>query len=289
MRKLIYKFLSIFINNNSTWPLIRPFALFGKNLLFIREKHERKQNIPSHIHNLFQNQIVLYGPFKGMKYNTKKGFYSAIYPKLLGCYESEIHPVIEKCCGTDYSEIIDVGCAEGYYAVGLSIRLPKAKVFAYDIDKQARELCQEMANLNQVADRVEIRSFCSPQELRDFEFTRKGLVISDCEGFEKQLFTPENISNLQQADVLIEIHDFADITISEYIYDLFKDTHNIERIKSLDDIEKIRRFSFKEIEGLSFQTKKILLSEGRPVIMEWFFCTKKNSLKDEVCLYRNTQ
>ncbi|MDZ7906377.1 MAG: hypothetical protein U5N55_11810 [Cypionkella sp.] len=65
--------------------------------------------------------------------------------RLLGAYEASLHPVIKDICTCDYAQIIDVGCAEGYYAVGLARRLPAARVFAarqqpYCARKNARKL-----------------------------------------------------------------------------------------------------------------------------------------------------
>ena len=58
------------------------------------------------------------GPFKGMDYVTA-ATEGPLIPRLLGTYESELHPYLAKLAGggIDYC-VIDVGCAEGYYAVG---------------------------------------------------------------------------------------------------------------------------------------------------------------------------
>lgn len=272
MRNFIYKILALFINHSLTWPLIKPIGLLGRNILFIREKYEISKHFSITIKEKLNKKIVLNGPFKGLKYNSLEAYYSALYPKLLGCYESELHQVIEDCCKNKYSEIIDVGCAEGYYAIGLSIRFREAKVFAYDTNKKARELCTIMAHINQVSERIVINSYLSPNDLEHFQFSQKGLIICDCEGYEKDLFNKNNIANLIQCDLIIEIHDFVDITISNYLFNLFKNTHSIQRIKSLDDLDKIRKYNMNETDQLDFQTKKILISEGRPSIMEWFFC-----------------
>jgi len=40
--------------------------------------------------------------------------------KLLGFYEQPLQPYIEQVIQTGYPTIINIGCAEGYYAVGLA-------------------------------------------------------------------------------------------------------------------------------------------------------------------------
>ena len=133
-----------------------------------------------------------------------------------------------------------------------------------------------MADLNNVSERVFIESECTSQVLSDFKFTKRGLVICDCEGYEKKLFTPATIKNLTNCDLIIETHDFIDLTISEYIENLFSFTHKITIIKSIDDIIKAKTYSFPETENLDLQTKRKIFSEGRPAIMEWYYLESKN-------------
>jgi protein-L-isoaspartate O-methyltransferase len=56
--------------------------------------------------------------------------------KLLGAYEHSLHDVLLKPVSRQPDPIINVGCAEGYYAVGLARLLPDATVYAFDIDRQ---------------------------------------------------------------------------------------------------------------------------------------------------------
>src|SRR5690606_34320539 len=144
------------------------------------------------------------------------------------------------------SEILDIGCAEGYYAVGFALKCPGTRVYAYDTDEQARNYAQQMAELNGVADRVEVRAHCSAETLAGFSFTGRALIFCDCEGYEKQLFNGDNLANLKNCDLLIETHDFIDITISGYIEALFAGTHRVQVIRSLDDITKAKEYAYTE-------------------------------------------
>ena len=109
-------------------------------------------------------RCVQHGPFAGMKY-VDQAVCSCYAPKLVGCYEAELHDVLERAITGDYSTLIDVGCAEGYYAVGLACRLPNKKVYAFDLDPRARELCTEMAKLNGVGDQVIVGAACNTEVL----------------------------------------------------------------------------------------------------------------------------
>src|SRR5512140_2013789 len=62
---------------------------------------------------------VLSGPFKGMRYGDFS-YNSALIPKLLGTYEADLHNWVGEALATGYDAVINVGCAEGYYAVGFA-------------------------------------------------------------------------------------------------------------------------------------------------------------------------
>ncbi len=218
---------------------------------------------------------VRHGSFKGMRYPRVKSVGSALFPKLLGSYEREVHPVIEAICGQNYTEIVNIGCAEGYYAVGLALRMPKARVFAFDINEEATWLCRQMAELNGVGDRVILGSFCDPEVLKSIKFTGRGLIVSDCEGYEKQLFTPEIVKLIAPHDVFLEVHDGVDINISTLMRKIFEPTHRIESILSLDDIQKAITYSYPELHNYDLAERKILVGENRPHIMEWLFLQSK--------------
>ncbi len=234
----------------------------------------RKQSLPapSPRHNerfekLLGSSVVQSGPFKGMIYPGFTAFGSAIYPKIIGCYESEIHTEIERLIAKNYKQIFDVGCAEGYYAVGFAMKSPASKVFAFDTNADAQQFCKQMAELNEASSRVSVGAFCSPELLAEFDFTSRTLIFCDCEGFEKYLFNSSNIGNLKNVDLLIETHDFIDIETSAYLKKLFGPTHRIRIIKSISDIEKAHTYPY--FKNLSLTERKELFCETRPDVMEW--------------------
>ena len=62
---------------------------------------------------------VTSGPFAGMRY-IDASFGSAYIPKLLGTYEQELSNVLAGIIAKRPKAVVDVGAAEGYYAVGLA-------------------------------------------------------------------------------------------------------------------------------------------------------------------------
>jgi precorrin-6B methylase 2 len=266
------------VRNKYVWTIIRPIVAF-----FVKLNEARNYNVTknynnkilneANIHAIVNNLVVQNGPFKGMIYPDAKSAGSAIYPKLIGSYESELNTYIELACKRQYSDIIDIGCAEGYYAIGLALRNPKSKITAYDTNEKARKLCKEMAIANQVENRVDIKSAIFMEDILNLNSDGKILIISDCEGYEKELFNERTTNKLKNCDLIIEMHDNVDIDISTNFYNLFKITHDVIVVKSIDDMEKAKTYNFLP-KDVSLSAKKIIYSE-RPFIMEWLICFSK--------------
>jgi hypothetical protein len=150
--------------------------------------------------------IVRSGPFAGLRYPPEAIANRHVAPRLIGLYERCLHPVIAGVVNTAYQHIVDVGCAEGYYAVSLALRYPEATVHAFDADARELALCRRMAQLND-ARNVAFHAFCDPGTLCALIQNRRCLVLSDCEGFEDKLFNLDVIAAASQTDVLIELHE----------------------------------------------------------------------------------
>lgn len=151
---------------------------------------------------------VLEGPFRGMHYPKRSLLSRDGIPLLFGTYELELHPVIEEVASNRYDCIVDVGSAEGYYAVGLALRT-RTPVYAFDCEPRERHYLREMAQLNGVGDLIRIGSWCGPKVLSRLVGGRRCLVISDCEGFEFDLFNDECAVAVGASDLLIELHEYA--------------------------------------------------------------------------------
>jgi len=240
-------------------------------------RNNNRQIVSDAIDNKISDLVVKHGPFKGMLYPSKRSAGSALFPKLLGSYEAELHGVIGQAIAKRYTEVIDIGCAEGYYAVGLALRIPNANIYAYDTNPKALIYSNEMFKLNNIEpNRFFTGGFCDEQTLRDIPIRQKALIVCDCEGYEKHLFTKKSLDFLSKQDLLIEVHDLFDIEISSYLSRLFSETHRLTVVYSIDDIQKAKTYNYDEIDGYDLSTKKVLLAEGRGSIMEWFYLESIN-------------
>src|SRR6266542_3465459 len=155
--------------------------------------------------------VVQSGPFRGMRYLSQLTsadtlLSHTVVPKLLGSYEAELHDALMRVCERQYRQIINIGCAEGYYAVGLALRLPDIQVFAFDMDSTNRAFCGEMARINGVAGRIFIRGECTRKELATLAAPGNSLIVCDCEGCELDLLRPDVTPGLLTCDVIVELH-----------------------------------------------------------------------------------
>ena len=192
---------------------------------------------------------VLHGPFRGMRYPKASLASRDGIPILFATYELELHSVIEEVTSKQYDRIIDIGCAEGYYAVGLAIRTD-APVFAFDCEPRERSYLRQMARLNKVADRVHSDAWCNPRILERLTRGRHCLVISDCEGYELTLFQGTTLSALTDCDLIIELHEtFPGTDVRSTMLERFGSSHS-PKIITFDQLnagsvvpEKWRKFA----------------------------------------------
>jgi len=175
---------------------------------------------------------ILAGPFKGMKYRPYS-FGSGVFTKFVGTYELELQPAVEALDQQQHDLIVDIGSAEGYYAVGLTRRLAAKRTVAFDIVPYAHKLMKENARLNGVAEKIETRGACDASTLESIlQSADRPLVISDCEGFEDEILNPESVPSLKKATMIVETHDHDFPGITDRLCARFEDSHKIERIEA---------------------------------------------------------
>ena len=176
-------------------------VLFGGRTLSVRRDARRA------IFGAEKTPQVKAGPFRGMRYDVGHTW-GLPTNKWLGTYEAELNPVVEEIVQLNPTDIFDIGCAEGYYAVGLARRLPSARVWAFDADPISLWQCRRLARANGVSSRVKLRGFCTPESLGRV-LTERSLIVCDIEGGEIDVLDPKRIPMLRQCWLLIETHQLG--------------------------------------------------------------------------------
>ncbi len=171
---------------------------------------------------------VFAGPFRGMQL-IPDIMDQHFAPSLLGTYEWELHSAVEDVITKPYKQIINVGSSFGYYSVGMAMRMPEAKIYAFDIDPIAREKCKKMAQINGVENQVIIGELFSGEDYERFAGPET-LLFMDIEGGEDDLLDPQKYPALLSMDVIVELHDCVKNGLSTALPLRFAQTHDVRVI-----------------------------------------------------------
>ncbi len=276
LKSLARRFAEAIVASDPLWrPLSRTLVRGSQFLCAMRNQHEVEQTVANHppLRDALQKREILAGPFKGMKYGQTKALCSTLHPKLLGTYEHELAAAFDRALARKPRLVVDVGAADGYYAVGFAYRDPSAHVIAYDQDPRAREELAKLAALNGVADRIEIRGRCEPSELLNLKET-SGLMIVDCEGFEEFILSAANIAHLTGWDFIIETHDGFSPGITKLLAGRFAATHRVEVVEAVHDFDKVDHIRVPLLDGLPRREADMVLAEGREhACLRWLVCS----------------
>jgi hypothetical protein len=214
---------------------------------------------------------VYAGPFKGMAY-VAEAAEGALIARLLGTYEDELHPHIERFAGLGLEAVVDVGCAEGYYAVGLARRMPGVTVHAYDIDAAARTNCAELARKNGVAERVRIGGAFKPEDFAGFA-GRRTLVMVDTEGAELDILDPARGPALRDMWIIVETHDGFTAGALQTLVDRFSASHDIIRVDQQPKVFEIPWW----LKELGHLDQLLAVWEWRTFPTPWLVMTPKSA------------
>lgn len=198
----------------------------------VHERRRARGEYDSLALRISPDRTVLAGPFAGMRIPREASWHAPpIY--LVGTYERPLHPWILDAVHRTPSVVVDVGAADGYYAVGLARLLPDCVVYAFDLDPLAQQATRRTARMNDVTN-VVTRGRITPQALQRV-LVRGAFVISDCEGYELELLDLESAPLLASAYIIVELHDTVAACASRTIPLRFGETHRIHMIGAAND------------------------------------------------------
>ena len=212
------------------------------------------------------------GPFAGMRY-VQTGCFGAFLPQVLGTYEMEVWDCLAPCLQWKGGLFVDVGAAEGYYAVGMLVRNPSLRTVAFEAEPESRKVLAELGNLNGVAGRLEMKGFATHAELESVLSGKTHVfALIDIEGGEFDLLDPVLVPSLRRVPFLVEIHDWfhPDRDADTLFKSRFEATHEIIEIKARDPKpEDIANPFWRWVARTNRTIAGRLLNE-RPSIMRWF-------------------
>jgi len=232
----------------------------------------RRRELLPYIYTHTQGQVQT-GPFQGMTIvpNTMWGDGDTA-SKLLGLYEDELHEFVNDAIASTPDVVINVGCAEGYYSVGMATRLPGSQVFAIDMDERSMHVVNENVAANGVTNLSAINAVVDTAWLQNHcKDLVNPLLIFDCEGAELELLDPNQVPALNHASILVECHDCIVSGITDTLTKRFQDTHAVKY--TAQTVKDSYQFDF--LQPLSDCDKWALVHEGRPSTMTWLYMVPK--------------
>lgn len=254
-----------------------PFIALGNLLRKEKKKYllDRRKQVEQTILSKYLNKgsKVISGPFKGLDYPGFESFSSTLIPKLIGTYESEIYADLEDLANDGkYDNVVIIGAADGYYAVGLAVRMPNTRVVGFDADPRALNFCKLLKERNH-AGNLEVRGVFLDDTMKEFENARN-LVICDVDGFEFDLFTNNDfVTSLKKSDIIIETHDYLDKRITPLILKVLSSTHDTKVIPYIQN--KINELPHDIFKNANQEEKKVACLE-RIVDNKWVIARNKN-------------
>ena len=231
----------------------------------------RRQVAARRLRELTRNTVVG-GPFEGMTY-VPNAHGSAWCPKILGTYEQELRAIVEEIGELGFANIVNIGAAEGYYAVGLARRCPGTVVTCFELNTEAHATIRSLAEKNGVAERVTVLGACTHDRLQAAASRGRTCVICDIEGAEIDILAPGLCPALVDACLLVEVHDCKRPECGSTLRRRFGSTHDIVMIPAV-----VRQpADFPSGVRLPPRLFAASLDEGRPSGMFWFWMKPKKA------------
>jgi precorrin-6B methylase 2 len=233
-----------------------------------------KEYLNKHIYER-TNGVVQSGPFKGMVVLDEVCWSDGnLGTKVLGCYEQELHDAIEReikrLSEIEHPCIIDYGCSEGYYTVGMARRLPNANVIGIDLAKEALRITQQAADFNEVS--VELLHTDDEACKGLLGDVNPDLIICDVEGAEIEYLDPEKWPVLKTVHtIIVECHDTETHQVTSVLGKRFSETHELwlatEAGRNPNEFEMLT--------PMPSIMRWLAVCEGRPAMMHWLVMLPK--------------
>ena len=268
------KFIKIIKTDGILWALIR---LFLKIFNQPNEIQRSKNKILNHLLNIHDCKVA-YGEFKGMRLN-KNNFWSKndLITYILSVYEKHVMNQLIKFSKLNNNVFIDIGAADGYFAVGMAYSKSFKKVYAFEIETLARENLKKNAKDNFCENKIFINKEANFNSLKKIIDTDEiSTILIDIEGGEFELLTKDILNLVKKCMVIIELHPNLVKDGSkkqERLLNICEDFFEISMIER----ESYNPNKFEELSEFTDEDRLISFGEGRGRNMQWLVLVPKTN------------
>ena len=225
----------------------------------------------------YSKEKILFGPYSGTKFIFRSGWSNTDFgPKYLGTYERQIQKKIiylKKKFNLNF--FVDCGAAEGFHIISLLQKKIFKTAVAFEINKKSRDLLIKNAINNNVKKKISVFSeanFASLKKLKIKNF-KKTLFLLDIEGAEFNLFDKNFCRYFSKSFFIIEDHNFI-ILNKKKTNSFYKTIKKFFKVEFVDDNFE-NPLNYKILDNLTEDEKYLILSEGRPLRMQWIILLPK--------------
>ena len=225
------------------------------------------------------------GPFAGMLYPrglVPRGLFPG--PYVAGSFECELDPIIEEIIAAEPEVLVNVGSAQGYYAVGLGRAVWEMAVIAYEADPVMRAAARRIALLNEVEPRVDARGLCTRWRARRARTPARGslgLRGHGLRGGGGRAGRHRRGALARAASLLVELHgaDGADGGSRPLLERRLRGSHEL-RIVHGEPRWASRFPELWSVHGLRQIDRELVVAEYRQGIGEWLWAVPKRAAGD---------
>lgn len=212
------------------------------------------------------NHTVWAGPFRGMKILPQAQWGDGdLVGKVLGLYECELFASIQHAWDLQPQAIVNIGCADGYYGIGLARQLP-VPLLLVDTDTKSLDIARQNAQANRVSQVTYTDNSSTDFLSRWLQPYQNAVIFMDCEGCEKNILDMQKLPQLENCIIIVESHDVWLPGITSELMSRFQKTHQIDVISQGAKNPYLDiTFDFSDFD------KVLLCCEGRPQTATWLF------------------
>ena len=268
----ILRFFSTLKKDGFSWTIVR---FFLSTLKQPNEIQRAKNKVLNKI-ILEHGYQVAYGAFKGMK--LSKNIYwnkNDLITHILGVYEKHVLKKIIEFSKKGNYPFIDIGAADGYFAIGMAFSEIFKKIYAFEIDERGRKSLNRNIGNNLCKDKVVVDIEANFETLKEIvDKNKSAVILIDIEGSEFDLLDNKLLKLLSNCYIVCELHPALSANGFE------KQNMLINNAKAFFDVSIIQRESycpnkFSELNEFTDEERLIAFGEGRENNMNWLILEPK--------------
>lgn len=237
---------------------------------------ERRKRLSEELFIKLDGQVQA-GEFKGLRLNSNPSWGIADQAtKLLGLYEQEVINEIYEKSNLRKKHFIDLGAADGYYAIGALLNGRFEQADCFEIEPSGQDCIRKNAEINNILKRLKIYGEANENFFQQLDAQidwNNVFILCDVEGAEFEIFSESTLESIKGSTILIEIHNWIENFLPKYEALLMRAAKNY-KINTLSRVT-LQLPDFQELHSWPDDNRALILSEGRPNVMRFLKLTSK--------------